>query len=305
MRFEVPQTELTLRATSQRYPKSLRASYSLRSNVTPQVFPEAKNIPPQEEILNFPLERGVTERRGGSNRLGTLLFPYLAFSLLLTIQSVPVEANGSSDARLHTAVKSYALSQLDLPEEDVLIEITEPMPSAKNDLIYDEVRILPTKKTVRRGLQMIRCGLFFKSRLQHTILVKVVVKTFQNVVVSSSDIKRQQSLRPEDLKLDRRETTRLKRGFYLTVADAVGKQSKRWVRQDEILYSDLTETQPLIRRGSEIEIHFSRGALNIVLPGVARQDGRLGKPIAVKCRETRRVYNAQVLDSKTVLVDLL
>ncbi|MCG8606981.1 flagellar basal body P-ring formation chaperone FlgA [bacterium] len=252
-----------------------------------------------QETLSAYLERRVAERRSRS------MVIRLACSFLLAFCSLSLQASGSYDAQLHDAVKSFVVSQLGLPGEDILIELTESTLRDENSTIYDEIRVLPTKKTVRRGLQMIRCGLFFKSQLQQTVLVKILVRTFQNVVVSSSDLSRHQLLRPEDLKLDRRETTRLKRKFYLSVAEAVGMQSKRRIPQDEILYSGVIETPPLIKRGSEIEIHFNRGALSIVLPGVARQDGHMGKPIAVKCPDTRRVYNAYVLDAKTVIVNLL
>jgi flagella basal body P-ring formation protein FlgA len=76
------------------------------------------------------------------------------------------------------------------------------------------------------------------------------------------------------------------------------------LNKGEILYADAVETVPLIKRGEDVEIRFQKGYIEIATPGVARQDGRYGEEIQVKCEETKKLFTGIVRDSETVIVNL-
>jgi len=71
-----------------------------------------------------------------------------------------------------------------------------------------------------------------------------------------------------------------------------------------VITENLVERLPVIARGGGVDIRFKRGLLEITTPGIARQDGKIGDEIRVKCVESKKSYTAKVIDAKTVLVNL-
>lgn len=201
-------------------------------------------------------------------------------------------------------IRGFVQEKLRLSNGELLIEISGLHNRLNGGEIYDEVKVLPTRNPVRKGVQLIRCGLFFRSQLQEKIQARVRVRTFQFVVVSNANIARHEVLRPEMFQLAKRETTNLTRTIFTSITDIAGLRTKRMVRTGEIIVGNLVEALPVIARGSEVEIHFRKGSLDIVLPGIAREDGQPGGTLRVQCLENRRNYKAEVIDSSNVIVNL-
>ena len=83
-----------------------------------------------------------------------------------------------------------------------------------------------------------------------------------------------------------------------------GLRTTRLIQAGDVITENLVETLPVITRGGGVEIRFKRGLLEITTPGIARQDGKIGDEIRVKCVESKKSYTAKIIDAKTVLVDL-
>jgi flagella basal body P-ring formation protein FlgA len=60
----------------------------------------------------------------------------------------------------------------------------------------------------------------------------------------------------------------------------------------------------VVRNGEKIDMRFQKGMLEIVLPGLAREDGALGEEIRVKCIETKKIFEGRVINAETVYVKL-
>ncbi|MFQ5770617.1 MAG: flagellar basal body P-ring formation chaperone FlgA [bacterium] len=201
-------------------------------------------------------------------------------------------------------IEQFVLRNLNLPAEDVLIEISDIEEKLEAKVNFDELQVLPSQNRIHKGIQMIKCGLFYHTQLQKIVRVKVRIKTIQTVVVSKVSLQRHTILEPETLTLNRRETTNIKQKIYTSIAEVAGLRTRRIIQTGEIISKNLVETIPVIQRGSEIEIRFQKGTLEITLPGVAREDGQLGENIRVKCLENKKNYHAEVIDSNTVTVNL-
>jgi flagella basal body P-ring formation protein FlgA len=236
------------------------------------------------------------------SRYSKFLSGNLAFVVLAGIFA---SAPASERSQLvYSEIEHFFVEQLQLERQDILIDYPDLAEALASVEPFTDVEVLPRRNHVKPGIQVLRVGLFHEGRLRETIQVKVRTKTFQDVVVAAGRIDRHAIITPDDLSIDRRETTLVRKQFYLTGADVVGQRAKRFLQAGELVYADALESPPLVERGSEIEIYFTKGPLQISLPGVAREDGRLGDEIKVKCSETKKIFKGSVLDSGTVLVNL-
>lgn len=208
------------------------------------------------------------------------------------------------NAQIKKAVQTYFSNELGRPDSEVVVEYAEPIIFKTASPEWDGVQVLPNRQKVRKGSQVIKIGLFLNGQLLHRAGGKIRVLTFENVVVAGERLARHVLIGPNHLAVERRETTRIKSSDMLSLDDIVGRRTTRIVQPGEIIGASMIEVKPAVTRGEPIDIRFIKGAIEIVLPGVARQDGYIGGKIRVKCLETKKLFVADVLDSRTVIVNL-
>jgi len=85
---------------------------------------------------------------------------------------------------------------------------------------------------------------------------------------------------------------------------AVGKALKRPASiGDTIMRHNLT--RPLvIKRGDQVTLEASAGAITVVASGVAMSNGHIGEQIKVKNTSSKRIVNARIVNQGTVRVTL-
>jgi len=235
-----------------------------------------------------------------------MLFSFL-FLLALTVPGMASSASQPSSqlvGRVRNAVESYVIEKLALSPDDVIIDVSFVEKREYMGKASDELRVLPSEKGIQRGLQYVTCGVFSNDRMLTAFRVKVRIQTFESVVVTRAKTGRHEILDASHLALTRRETTSLQQKYYTAIAAVAGMRAKRILREGEIITASAVEPVPLVLYGSELDIHFKRGALVIKLPGVARGDGHLGAGVQIKCLENNRIYEGVVVDARTVEVNL-
>jgi flagella basal body P-ring formation protein FlgA len=196
------------------------------------------------------------------------------------------------------------LHKLQLSKDELILEFPNLEKQNAAKIAYDEIKILPSRKPVRKGLQLIKCGLYRNSQYLKTLNVNTRIRTFQNVVVSKTKLGRFTIVSPGDLQLARLETTHLTKKTFSSLKEMSGLRTTRLIQTGDVITENLVETLPVIARGGGVHIRFKRGLLEITTPGIARQDGKIGDEIRVKCVESKKSYTAKVIDAKTVLVNL-
>lgn len=226
--------------------------------------------------------------------------------LLCALNSVaaPMQSPAEFIDRVRSVVESHVIEKLALAPQDVIVEISYVENQEYTHQPDDELRVLPSEKGVQRGLQYLTCGVFSNGQMQIAFRVRARIKTFQTVVVSAVKVGRHETLAPEQLMFSRRETTGLQPKFFTTIESAAGLRARRILREGEIITEAVVEPAPVVTIGSPVDILFKRGALIIKLPGAARADGWAGQVIKIKCLENNRVYDGEVVDAKTVVVNL-
>jgi flagella basal body P-ring formation protein FlgA len=218
------------------------------------------------------------------------------------VRSAPIQV---LDQRIKLAIEKYVHQNFGLTKGEVVIESHPFNATLENQNLNGEIKILPTRDKIRKGNQILKCGYFQKGKLIRTINLRVNIRTFETIVVSKRALPRQTILKKEHLTFDRRETTKVLRKFYTSMDELLALRTKRFIQLGEIITENMVEPPPLISRGKQVNIHFIKDTLEIIVPGLARQDGYLGENIRVRCLETNKNFKAKVVDSNKVIVNLL
>ena len=230
---------------------------------------------------------------------------------LLFLVAAPVHflfAQSAEQAKISfikRTIEAYFVKNLAVEKQDLFFEYPDESSfHTAVKLDFDRVEMLPSRNRVRLGIQMVKCLLRFKNRPVRTIPIKIRVKRFQDVVVSTRQLDRHCILQTGDVALARRETTQLRKRAFFSPGKVIGLRVNRIIQAGEIITQNLVETQPIITLGTKVEIVVQKGALQITMPGVARADGRLGDIIKVKSLETRKILSAKIINAQTVYVNL-
>ncbi len=234
--------------------------------------------------------------------ISVLLLGVLLCTATLLRAEGPDKAN--LDPQIRAAVHAHFSDVLNLPASEIVVEFPKAIHFRVTNPVWDDIVVLPGKQRTRTGLQVLKVGLFHAGELLHSTAAKVRVRTFQDVVVAQKMLRRHEIVAAQQVVLERRETTKMKRDLFASIEDVIGLRTTRVLQSGEVVTAGMVKTAPLITRGASVDIRFLRGAVEIVLPGVARQDGFYGRTIRVKCLETRKIFEAEILNAKTVLVNL-
>lgn len=125
------------------------------------------------------------------------------------------------------------------------------------------------------------------------------------VVCATRPLMPPQVLTAPDVSLLRREVTTLNpQDFFTAPAQVVGRTLARPLGPREILTPRHLSQQPLIQKGEEVTVLLMDGGLEIRTKGVAQEPGFPGKAIRLLNPKSKKEFQAQVVDHKTVRVIL-
>jgi len=174
-----------------------------------------------------------------------------------------------------------------LPEAGVSLEAMPP----KNGRLLGEVTL--EMAVLLRGQPLKRLRVTGRVSLE------------REVVCALRPLKPQQVIGPGDVALLRREVSQMNGHEYFTALDQVmGRTLARPLGPQEILTSRHLSQQPLIQRGDEVTVLLEDQGLAIRTKGVAQEPGYPGKAIRLLNPKSRKEFQAQVVDAKTVRVTL-
>ncbi|WP_232595699.1 flagellar basal body P-ring formation chaperone FlgA [Marinibactrum halimedae] len=185
--------------------------------------------------------------------------------------------------------------------DDIDIKVNPPDPRLK--LVRCEqpisVKILSTRATSRITSQ-VRC----ESQTPWSVYITSSVALFHNVVVATSPLAKGNALRQEDLELQKRDVSRLGKGFLLNTDSAIGMELRRPLRLGEPLRETLLIPPQVIDRGDTVAITAISQQVSVVANGTALSNGRTGDKIRVRNENSDRVVRAEVTGPGEVTIQI-
>jgi len=122
------------------------------------------------------------------------------------------------------------------------------------------------------------------------------------VVVARYPIMRGEIITKDKLKIIKRDITGLPEGIFLSKDLLVGKRAKINIGIGKIIYKNMVEIPPAVKRGQRVLIVAESDTLRVTAPGVAKENGRIGDLIKVQNLLSKKVVVGKVMDAQTVKV---
>lgn len=140
--------------------------------------------------------------------------------------------------------------------------------------------------------------------LSWNFLVPIVIRTFQQVVVSKAPIARNDALNPAMLALEEREIKPPLNGYFTDLGQVAGRLAKRPIPVDQILTASMLKSPEIISKGQSVIIEAGSDSFAVRSAGTALTNGGLGDTIRVRNAQSGRVVEGVVVSEGKIRVAL-
>lgn len=123
---------------------------------------------------------------------------------------------------------------------------------------------------------------------------------FLPVVHAAGIIDRGQTLTSNDLKLQRINIAKARRGYYNHLDELVGLAAKRRIRAGQTITPALLEQAMAVRRGEPVKMIANNDGIEASASGEALADGQPGDVIRVRNTRSGKVIDAKVVEAGVV-----
>lgn len=136
------------------------------------------------------------------------------------------------------------------------------------------------------------------------INVPVVIKAYQNVLVASCFINREEVITPQVVKVKKIEVSNTI-GYQLK-ADALNKEilAKKAFMEGEIIDKRFVKSRPDVMRNAVVTVLFNTNNLTVSTEATALSDGVVGDNICTMSKSYNRIYTGRIVGENKVLVKL-
>lgn len=127
----------------------------------------------------------------------------------------------------------------------------------------------------------------------------------QTVVCATRQLSPQTTIIASDVHLVRRDVTNLpQRDVFTAEKQVIGHIVAKAVGPHEIVTGRHLSNVPIIKRGEEVTVVLDQDGMVITTKGILREDGFLGRMVRVINSRSKKEFQAEVMDAKTVKVVL-
>ncbi len=128
------------------------------------------------------------------------------------------------------------------------------------------------------------------------------VQVMGRVVVMRQLVESGNVIAPDDVELVPQDLTTVPEGALTKVTDAIGRMTQWTLRPGSTVVAGMAVVAPVVRKDSEVMVHFQGERVAMQLRGRALKDGQKGDTIPVRSVDTGKVIEAVVMDRFNVQV---
>ena len=136
------------------------------------------------------------------------------------------------------------------------------------------------------------------------ILVTVYIKKYLNVLTAKHSMPTGSIITKNDISLKREDVSRVRGGYFTSASQLINMVVKRPIKIGKILSPALLKPKQLVSRGDDVLILANINNLKIRVKGKALMNGFLGQKIKVRNMNSRRIFQATVISSGLVKVNM-
>ncbi len=165
------------------------------------------------------------------------------------------------------------------------------------------LRVLRPVNGIAPGQQNFLIAVESGGKEQARLWAKADLRVFQEVVVSSQPLIAHEIVTGKEVRLERRDVSRLMARPFYRLDEVVGQQVARAITVNEPLTHTNINRPTLMRRGNAVLLVYENGGIRVEVPGTAEENGRAGELIQVKNPSSGKLLRGRVLDGRVVRID--
>jgi flagella basal body P-ring formation protein FlgA len=220
----------------------------------------------------------------------------------LLVLGAPLQGAATlTPAKVATMLERHALEHSSWKAENIEVRVSPFQPVSLPDNQVS-LRVL-RPSNVSAGAQSFLIAAETGGKEHARLWVKAEVRVFDDVVVSSQPLASQEVVKPSDVRIERREISRLQARPFYAVDEVVGQQAARSIAVNETLTQKKLERPTVMRRGSAVRLVYETSALRVETPGIAEENGKIGDMVQVKNASSGKLLRGRVVDGRNVRID--
>jgi flagella basal body P-ring formation protein FlgA len=137
-----------------------------------------------------------------------------------------------------------------------------------------------------------------------TVRVPVKVQVYKQVVVSTSQIMKEQPLGGNEIAMARQDITQVNDGYFQSIEELNGLVAQKAIPAGTVIKHHMVKQPTLVHRGETVRIVVEAPGIRIEGQGVAQNDGIKGQMIKIKNLRSNRMVDAMVLDTGITVVPM-
>lgn len=153
-----------------------------------------------------------------------------------------------------------------------------------------------------RGIRGARLAVrvFCESSPRWQVYVRIDAQRNQQVVVAAHPLIAGQTLQASDLRMETRDTARLRGAYATNTSQLIGRTLGRGVREGGVIPAQALERELLVRNGEPVTIVSGGSGYRVNMRGEALRDGMQGAIVSVRNSSSGRIIEGRVIARGTV-----
>jgi flagella basal body P-ring formation protein FlgA len=193
--------------------------------------------------------------------------------------------NASNEVQINSTVLAVPFQKLDLPNGNVVFRVSDT-----------------NSKFMPRDLRKVQ--IYVDNKLVKTFSVPVENKAYENVLIATTQIDRDQALTEEVVAVQKKDISMIY--DYAMTQDMLSKDIvvKKVFKSGEILDKRFVKLRPDVTRNNTVTAYFKTNSLTVSIDATAMSNGMKGDYVGVQSKEYGKVYTAKVIGENKVLIEL-
>lgn len=211
-------------------------------------------------------------------------------------------AKGDGD-QLAQSIRQHVENNMSWPVEDMRMEFLSKLPSLDHLTGKMVFRITPKPGDAYIGDTSFSVRILNGGTLVREETVRVRIEVMKDFVVSAKSLAKGSVLTADDVTIQRQWVRRLPANTLSSIDEALGRVMMHSVRPNiQMTYRMIAEVMP-VKKGKMVSVILDNGLMQMVMKGIAEEDGAEDALIRVRNVSSNKVIYARVIGPASVRVD--
>lgn len=225
-------------------------------------------------------------------------FVHVLFAFVLTI--VGNNTRTVKESEIKEVVRTFVASRFEESDAHYAIEYRNLPTILLNVPQGATLQVAVSPETEMRGIVLVPIEVFANGRVEHTFIVTIKVRTFEQVLMASDKIDKHDNADEIAATEERIETTGIATEPIKSYSLLRGKRAKQFVAKGTVLTERMFEKIPLVNQGSTVTLIMKSNNVVVKALAIAREDGSSGDVVLVQKQGSGDKLKARVVDAQTV-----